>query len=120
MVCHLAAFSGLLGVPFGNLIGPLVAWLVKRDEFEFVDRQGKAVLNFQISMMLYMLVGVVVVVYRVATRGLEFEEVLASVLVPILAIVALALLGAVLTVIGAVKANRGEEWDYPLAIRFLR
>ena len=40
MFCHFAAFAGLL-IPFGNLLGPLVVWQLKRDFDPFVDDQGK-------------------------------------------------------------------------------
>ena len=55
MLCHLSTFAGYL-VPFGNISGPLIVWLVKKDEYAFVDDQGKESLNFQISITIYSLV----------------------------------------------------------------
>src|SRR5690242_19907337 len=49
MLCHLLAFSGHF-IPFGHIIGPLVLWLIKKDDSPFVDDQGKESLNFQITM----------------------------------------------------------------------
>ena len=49
MFCHLAAFSGWIGIPFGHVLGPLIVWLLKRKESKFIDTHGKASLNFQIS-----------------------------------------------------------------------
>ena len=46
---HLSALIMLVGVPLGNILGPLVVWLAKRQEYEFVDDQGKEALNFQIT-----------------------------------------------------------------------
>lgn len=40
MFAHLAALSGYVGLPFGNIIGPLVVWLMKKDQYPFVDDQG--------------------------------------------------------------------------------
>lgn len=51
MLCHFAAFFGLV-FPFGNLLGPLVVWQIKRDLDPFVDAQGKEAVNFQISVTL--------------------------------------------------------------------
>ena len=48
MFCHFAAFAGLL-IPFGNLLGPLVVWQLKRESDPFIDKQGKESLNFQIT-----------------------------------------------------------------------
>jgi len=48
MLCHLSGLAGYV-VPFGNIFGPLIIWLIKRDQSWFVDDQGKEALNFQIS-----------------------------------------------------------------------
>ena len=55
MLCHLAAFAGL-AVPFGNLLGPLIVWQMKKDVDPFVDAQGKEALNFQISVAIAVMV----------------------------------------------------------------
>lgn len=100
MLCHLSTFSGYL-IPFGNILGPLVIWLIKKDEYAFVDDQGKEALNFQISIMIY-------------------ATVLALTIIGIpLAILAL-IFGIVMTVVAAIKANGGEYYRYPLTIRFVK
>ncbi|RMU25932.1 TonB system transport protein ExbD [Pseudomonas savastanoi] len=48
MFCHLSAFAGLM-FPFGNLLGPLIIWQLKKDSDPFIDAQGKEALNFQIT-----------------------------------------------------------------------
>ena len=53
MLCHLTALSALLGVPMGSILGPLIVWLIKKNESPFVDDQGKESLNFQISFLIY-------------------------------------------------------------------
>lgn len=55
ILCHLTALSLFVGVPFGNVIGPLIVWLLKKNESAAVDDQGKESLNFQISMCIYTL-----------------------------------------------------------------
>jgi hypothetical protein len=47
-MCHLIAWSGCV-IPFGNIIGPLVIWQIKKDQIPSVDILGKAALNFQVS-----------------------------------------------------------------------
>ncbi|MFP5304044.1 DUF4870 domain-containing protein, partial [Cobetia sp. SIMBA_158] len=49
MLCHLSAFAGFI-VPFGSIIGPLIIWLIKKDEMQMVNEHGKKALNFQITM----------------------------------------------------------------------
>ena len=46
---HLAAFAGL-AIPFGNVLGPLIVWLARRDDSPFIDDHGKQALNFQLSL----------------------------------------------------------------------
>ena len=55
MLCHFSAFAGLI-FPFGNFLAPLIIWLIKKEELPFVEDQGKEVLNFQISMTIYLLI----------------------------------------------------------------
>ncbi len=71
ILCHLSALAMLLGVPLGNLLGPLVVWLVKRDQSSFVDQQGREALNFQISITLYALV--VFIGSTPGTKRIPFE-----------------------------------------------
>ena len=103
MLCHLSTFAGYL-VPFGNILGPLVVWLVKKDEYAFVDDQGKEALNFQISITIYSLVAGVLI--------------LALIGIPLL--IAVIIFSVVMTVIAAIKANGGEYYRYPLTIRFVK
>jgi len=104
MLCHLLSLVGLLGVPFGNILGPLVIWLVKKDQDAFVDDNGKEVLNFQISVTIY---GIVC--------GLLIFAFIGILLLPILIIAVV-----IYTIIGALKANEGVLYRYPLTIRFLK
>jgi len=103
MLCHLSALAGML-VPFGNILGPLIVWLVKRDESPLVDREGKESLNFQISMSIYMVISALLILLLVG--------------IPML--VVFGLLDLILTVVAAVKTSNGEAYRYPLTIRFLR
>jgi uncharacterized Tic20 family protein len=103
MLCHLTAFAALIGIPFGNIIGPLVIWLIKRDEFPLVDDQGKESLNFQISATIYAIVSAVLIL----------------VIVGIFLLIALAIFWFVVVIMACVKASQGERFRYPLAIRFI-
>ncbi len=105
MFCHLSAFAGFLGIPFGNIIGPLIVWLVKRNEIPFVDQEGKESLNFQISMTIYALVA----------------GVLVFVLVGFFLLLAIMIVSIVCVIQAAMKANTGEgNYTYPLTIRFIK
>lgn len=104
MFCHLSALGGLIVPVFGCVIGPLIIWQLKMEEFPFVDEQGKEAVNFQISMLIYALASLVLVLCGIGV-----------ILAPIVGIVDLVFL-----LIAAVKANNGEHYRYPLSIRFIK
>lgn len=103
MLCHISQLAGFLGIPFASIIAPLIIWLMKRDEYPFVMEQGKEVLNFQISLIVY---GVVCFILMFVLVGM--------ILLPLLLIFAL-----VLTIIGTIKANDGQHYRYPFIFRLL-
>jgi uncharacterized Tic20 family protein len=104
MLCHLTSLAAYIGIPFGHILGPLIVWLIKKDEDPFVDDQGKESLNFQISMTLYILIAALFIV----------------VLIGILMIIALVILHIVLVVIASIRSYKGERYRYPLTIRFIK
>lgn len=110
MFCHLSALAGFL-VPAGNIVGPLVVWLLKKDEMPFVDDQGKEAVNFQISVTLYFIVGATI-------SGILMMMVIGFVLLP-LVIVGVPIFGAVMAILAALQANKGEAYRYPMCIRFI-
>jgi uncharacterized Tic20 family protein len=100
---HLSGLFGFAVIGIGNIVGPLVLWLVKKPESTFLERVGREVLNFQISFSIYMLIASVLIWAFVG-----------FLLAPVVGITWL-----VLTILGAVKASNGEEYRFPLTIRFL-
>lgn len=117
--CHLAAFAGLV-VPFGNVIGPLVVWLIKRNDSAFVDQHGKEAVNFQItlSIALFAVAVVVVPILSVSTR--IFPAWGGGFALPLLAVAAIFVYGLVMLVRAAARAGEGRSFEYPLALRFVR
>ncbi|WP_423128455.1 DUF4870 domain-containing protein [Gaoshiqia sp. Z1-71] len=103
MLCHLSAFAGML-IPFGNIIGPLVVYSIKRKEFDFVDDQGKEAINFQITMSIAMLAALI----------------LSLVIIGIFLFIGIALLSLIFTVVAALKANQGEFYRYPFNYPFVK
>jgi uncharacterized protein len=90
---------GLVGFP---IIGPLVIWLIKKDQSPYLDAQGREVLNFGVSMFIYSLVCMMLVFV-----------IIGFLLIPIFGIAAL-----VLSILGLIKASNGEVYRYPYIIRF--
>ncbi|MBB1319317.1 DUF4870 domain-containing protein [Shewanella sp. SR43-4] len=103
LLVHAASFVGYI-FPLGSVLGPLIIWLMKRDEFEFVNQCGKNCINFKLSLMIYALVSGILIFIGVG----------------VLLLAALALLDIVCTIIAMVKASDGKAYQYPLTIRFLK
>jgi uncharacterized Tic20 family protein len=97
MLCHLLAI-------FTGFLGPLIIWLIKKEDSSFVDDQGKEALNFQITVLIAMVVS-----------GLLIFACIGTFLMPIVYV-----LDLVFCIIAAVKASRGEAYRYPLTFRFIK
>jgi len=104
MFCHLAGLGWLIIPLIGGIIGPLILWQIKKDQYPFVDQHGKEAMNFQISMLIYGLISTVLIL----ACGLGL------VLLPLVVIA-----DVTFAIIAAVKAANGEGWRYPLSIRFI-
>jgi len=96
MLCHLSALIGF--------IGPLIVWLLKKDESEFVNDQGKESLNFQITMLICSAVSAVLMLVVIGV-------VLAAVV---------GVYDIVMFIIAAVQANKGVRYRYPVCYRFIK
>jgi uncharacterized protein len=103
MVAHLAALAFFI-MPFGNILGPLVVWLAKRDHSTFVAQHAKEALNFNITFLIGALVCGVLLIFSI---GILFGAVL-------------FVFWLVLTIIAALKANEGAAYRYPFAVRFVK
>jgi uncharacterized Tic20 family protein len=107
MACHLSSLLGYVIAPSCHILGPLVVWLIKRNDSAFVDMQGKDSLNFHLSLTVYAIIGLL----------MFFTLILA---IPAMILWALLwLMGTICSIIGAVKASNGETYQYPFSIRFL-
>ncbi len=114
--CHLSALVVWVGVPFGNILIPLLIWLIKKDEIPLVNQEGKESLNFQISVSIYALAITAIGVAAFLARMPETTSLWLMALV----LIALAVTQIVLVIIAAFKASSGERFMYPLAIRFIK
>ena len=103
VVCHLLALAGF-AVPLGNILGPIILWLVKRYESPYLDAVGKEVVNFNISWSIYILVA-----------AFSILMVIGFLLLPLVSLVWL-----ILVILGAVSASSGKFHRFPLTIRFIK
>lgn len=104
MFCHLAALSGFI-IPLGNILGPLILWLIKKDTMPLVDQHGKEALNFQITVLFAFIISAVLTV----------------VLIGFLLMFVVGIGALVLTIMAAVKVSNGQlDYRYPFAVRLIK
>ena len=103
LLAHLSALAGYV-IPFGNIVGPLIVWLIKKDQSWFVNDQGKESLNFQISVTIYLIISAILV----------------FVVVGIVLVIAVAIGALILVIVAAVRANEGVTYRYPLTLRLIK
>jgi hypothetical protein len=104
MLCHLAALVGFIGIPFGNIVGPLVVWLIKKEGSRFVDANGKEALNFQITVAIAALICIPLML----------------IIIGFFLLAAVGIFDLVMIIMAAVKTNQGIAYRYPVAIRFIK
>jgi len=97
MLAHLSALVT-------GFLGPLVIWLIKKDEMPFVEEQGKEALNFQITMAI----------------GFAVCFVLAFVLIGAFLMPVLWLINLVMCILAGVKVQKGEHYRYPFTLRLIK
>ena len=103
MFLHLSQLLNFI-VPFGGVIAPIIIWQMNKDKTPALDAHGKMIVNWMLSALIYSVVSFV----------------LAFVLIGFLGFIALFVTGIVFPIVGAIKANNGEFWEYPLTIKFLK
>lgn len=103
MLAHLTSLSGFI-IPFGSILGPLIIWLIKKDQSAWVDQQGKEALNFNISVAIYAIVA----------------SILIFIVIGIFLAIAVGVFWLVMVIIATVKVNNLEDFQYPLSIRLIK
>ena len=100
---HLSQLANMVFFPLG-IVAPILLWQLNKEKMPALDAHGKMVVNWMISSTIYVVVSLV----------------LMFVLVGFLTLLALVVMGIAFPIVGAVKANNGELWEYPLTVRFLK
>ncbi|HEY5890746.1 MAG TPA: DUF4870 domain-containing protein [Acidimicrobiia bacterium] len=111
MAAHLSALIAFISIP--SLVGPLVVWLIKKDESPLVAAHGADALNFNISVLIYTIVGILALAF------IGFVTLGIGLLLAIPAAFVAFVLWLVFVVQGALAASRGEQFKYPWTIHFV-
>ena len=100
---HVAQLGNFL-LPLGGLVAVIVIWQMKKAELPGIDPHARMVLNWQISAFIYGVIGTVLIIIGIG----------------VLILLALAICALVFAIIGAIKANDGVLWKYPLTFPILK
>ena len=103
MLSHFSALCMFI-FPFGNILAPLIIWLIKKDEMPFVEDQAKEVMNFQISMTIYFIGSIILIIVLIG--------------IPIL--IVLGIFNIIITIIAGIRANDGKSYRYPVNLRLIK
>jgi uncharacterized Tic20 family protein len=103
MFIHFSLFAGYL-LPLAGLVLPIILWQIKKDQYPFVDIHGKIVTNWIISLIIYSVVCAILLFLVIGIFGF----------------IILGALTIIFPIVGGIKANQGEVWEYPLTIKFIR
>ena len=138
---HLSTLSQYC-IPFGNYIFPILIWSSKKDKSDFIDFNGKQVINFQLSILIYTLVLAMIAlpIFIVSffniiplntiindtdtvLNNFNLESINGILIVGIIAfllIIGLKIAEFLLIIYAAVKSSNGERYNYPLTISFIK
>jgi len=105
LFAHLSSLSSFIGIP--GFVGPLIIWLVKKDEMPFASAQAKEALNFQITLFIYIIVCFVL-----------FLTVIGAI-IAIPGLIALGIIEVIFTIIATIQAGEGKSYRYPMTIRLI-
>jgi uncharacterized protein len=103
LILHLSQLANVFLFPIGIIV-PIVIWQTQKDKMPGLDAHGKMVMNWMISSFIYGVVSIILVFF----------------IIGIFTLIALGICGIVFPIIGGIKANNGELWEYPLTIKFLK
>lgn len=144
---HASTFSKFF-IPFGNFIIPLVLWTANKNEYTFVDHNGKQALNFQISLLIYSIVlGIISIpifigffpdIFNLDHLGFDslnnfnslnfhfnrddfhFGKWLLPLGIAGLLQGALMVINIVYTILATIRTNEGQLFNYPITINFIK
>lgn len=103
VITHLSQLATLL-TGFGGLIIPLILWLTQKENVYNMDEQGKRIINFQLSLIVYAIICIPLILFL----GLG-----------IVGLIVLGIISVVFPVVNAIKSSNGESPTYPLSLNFI-
>ncbi len=104
VLTHLSQLLGMV-TGFGGFLVPLILWMTNKDKIYELDRQGKEIINFQITLFIFALICIPMILLL----GLG-----------IIGLIIIGLVGLIFPIINGIKVSNGEEPNYPFSIQFIK
>lgn len=112
VLAHASAFVQLVGIP--SVVGPLIVWLIRRED-PAVEPHAREALNFQLSLLIYFIGGIVLgLIAAVTIVGLILTAFI------VIALIVLLILELVFALLGTIAASKGEMYRYPLNLNLIK
>jgi hypothetical protein len=128
-------------IPFGNFIFPIIIWASAKEQSEFVDEQGKQVINFQLSLFIYSmilaLIAIPIAIFMIfggtnfnfsndadfLIENFNFAEMSGGIIIAVIAVLLFCVMKAAeffLIIYAAIKTSQESHFKYPFTINFLK
>lgn len=112
VLAHASAFIQFIGIP--SVVGPLIVWLMRRED-PVVEPHARAALNFQLSLLIYFVVGTIAAVIAVVTIiGIPLAVLI------VIFLVLLLFLELLFALLATLAASKGQLYSYPMSIELVK
>ena len=133
MLTHLSALLGMF-IPFGSIIGPLIAWSAKKEVSKFIDANGKSAINFNLTWTIVLAVLWILFIVQFLSsfplmllmeENIDIDEelpikLILSAFIYLIPIFVIYLFKFIMMLVGTISASNGNEYRYPLTFRFIK
>jgi uncharacterized Tic20 family protein len=128
---HISAFAKYL-IPLAGIIVPLIIWQAKKNDSDLINENGKSVINFHISLLMYSIIAIIIVAifgFTTILKYIEIEqsggdifpiEIITGAIIGVFVLGIWTIIEFILTIIASVKASEGKIYKYPFTINFIK
>jgi len=103
MLMHFAQLAGYVVWGLGFAL-PIIMWVTQKEEYPEIDKHGKKILNWMISLFIYLVI----------------SGILSFVLIGLIPLFVLGIVGFIYPIVGGIQANDGKLFDYPITINLIK
>lgn len=95
-----------------GFLGPLIVWLIKRDDDAFVEDQAREALNFQLSLLVFLIGAIALMIAGIVTHA-------SIIVISAILLFAIGIYSFIFSIVGGVQSAQGRLYRYPVTVRFI-